>query len=249
MSIFLPLYLKMTRSRFRRQFNPVGDAGKHAYLVSMPNEAAGLVRALPFVSALIKTGSVVLLVPGNLKDLFSIIRVKKYEIIFYDKRPTVFSDDYRRLRERLAERKFDFLIELSTPPNTSLPHLCDIERRVTFFDTDILPYYNILIKHGYASLKQFLGIGDECTREIFHFPSRDLRSVEKKLDKARPLLFMNAHDPVGWEGGRIVLGTDVMPDDPVVWKMLYLADAYCGARDVFYEFAVINGKKIINGNG
>lgn len=240
MSIFLPLYLRMTKNRFRRQFNPLCDAGKHACLVSMPSDAAGFIRALPFVLGLSKTDTVVLLLPKNLEGLYSIITIKKCETVFYEKRPAVFSAEYRRLHEQLGERKFDFLIELSTPPNTSLPHLYRVERRVTFFDTNSFPYYNILIKDGYASLMRFFGISEESTKGIFHFQNRDLRAVEKRLGKARPLLFVNEHDPVGWDGGRIVLGTDVMPEDLVVWKMLYIADAYCGARDAFYEFAVLN---------
>lgn len=247
MSILRPLYLRMTRKRFERPFSPLGAASKHKFLVSAPGDAAGFIRALPFISGLAKADTVVLLMPRALEHLLSTVRLKKCEVVFYEKRPAVLGAEYRLLQDQLGEREFDVLIELDTPPNISLPHLCNAERRVAFFDPGVFPYYNVLIKDGYASLRQFFGLGEQDAREIFHFQSRELRTLEKKLGKTRPLLFVNERDATGWEGGCIVLGTDVAAADPAAWKMLYIADAYRGAHDAFYEFAVLTGKRILDG--
>lgn len=237
----------MTRGRFARPFSPLGAPGKHTYLVSAPGSAADFIRALPFITGLARSGTVVLLMSREVEQLYSLARLKKCETIFYEKRPRVFGAEYRLLQQRLGERKFDVLIELDMPPNTSLPHLCNVERRIAFFSPGGFPYYNVLIKDGYASLRQFFAVGEPSVQDIFHFQNRELRALEKKLGKPRPLLFVNDSEGAGWEGGRIVLGTDVMATDPAVWKMLYIADAYCGARDAFYEFAVLAEKRIHEG--
>jgi hypothetical protein len=66
------------------------------------------------------------------------------------------------------------------------------------------------------------------------------------LNKPRPLLFVNGAEPVEWKGGKVVLGKDIMPEDPHIWTVLYAVDAYCGPEDAYYEFARINNKKMVS---
>lgn len=246
MSIFLPLYLKFSRKRFQRAFKPLGVIKKQWYLVSVPHETENFFRAYPFIFRLSKIGSVVLLMPKNLEHIRSFMKPKQFEIILYEKSPTIFSEDYRRVAVQLGERYFHFLIELNEPANISLPYLSNFQRRIAFFNKGNFPYFNIQVKNGYTSLNEFFNIKSEDISDMFHFYSRDLKSIEKKLGKSRPLLFINNAEEVDWRGGKIILGKDIMPDDPNIWSVLYTIDAYRGARDAFYQFALINDKKILN---
>ncbi|MGD9380499.1 MAG: hypothetical protein PVI51_08025, partial [candidate division WOR-3 bacterium] len=74
MTIFLPLYLKLSQKRFRRPFKPLGVAEKQWYLISVPDETKRFFQAYPFIFRLSKIGSVVLLMPKNLEHIRSLIK-------------------------------------------------------------------------------------------------------------------------------------------------------------------------------
>jgi len=245
-SIFLPLYLKISKRRFQRPFRPLGVKKKLWHLVSVPSNTKDFFNAYPFLVGLTRIGSVVLLMPKQLEHIRSFMKPRQFEIILYEKTPTVFSEDYKRVAVQLGDRYFHFLIELNTPANISLPYLSNFQRRISFYDTNNFPYYNIQIKHGFASLNEFFNIETENMSDMFHFYSRDLKNIEKKLGKPRPLLFVNSADEIKWKGGRVIVGQDIMPDDPDVWSVLYVVDAYYGAQDAFYEFARISNKEILS---
>jgi len=245
-SIFLPLYLKISKRKFQRQFKPLGAKKKLWHLVSVPHNAKDFFTAYPFLIGLSKIGSVVLLMPKLLEHIRSFMKPRQFEIIMYEKTPGVFSEDYKRVALQLGDRYFHFLIELNTPANFSLPYLSNFQRRISFYDVKNFPYYNIQMKHGYASLNEFFNIETENVSDMFHFSGRDLKTIERKLDKSRPLLFVNGGDEVKWKGGKVILGQDIMPNDQQVWSALFIADAYYGTQDAFYEFARINNKKILN---
>ena len=245
MKIFMPLYLKISKKRFYRPFKPLGTKKKLWHLVSLPENAADLFKAAPFLVGLSKIGNVVTLMPKNLEPIRSIIKSKQFEIILYEKCPSLFSEDYKRVALQLGNRHFHFLIELNQPANLSLPYLGNIQRRISFYSKDIFPYYNILVKDGYTSLSEFFNIESENGQEMFHFYSRELKAVERKYRKSRPLLFVNETTPVDWKGGSVVVGQDIMPDDPEIWKILYITDAYYGKKDAFHEFAVLHNKEIL----
>jgi hypothetical protein len=213
--------------------------------VSAPNNARDFFRASSFLTGLNKVGNVVLLMPQGLEQIRSFMKPKQFEIIIYEKCPTLFSEDFKRVAVQLGQRYFHFLIELNKPANPSLPYLGNFQRRVSFYDRSNFPYYNILMKDDYTSLSEFFNIESQNGNDMFHFYSRDLKALEKKLGKPRPLLFVNGVEDIEWKGGKIVLGQDIMADDTAVWKTLYIADAYCGEQDAFYEFACINKKKIL----
>lgn len=246
MRILLPLYLRISKRRFLRSFKPLGAKQKLWHLVSAPNNPRDFFKAVPFLAGLNRIGNVVLLMPQGLEQIRSFIKPKQFEIIIYEKRPTLFSEDYKRVAVQLGQRYFHFLIELDRPANTSLPYLSNFQRRVSFYDRGNFPYYNILMKDGYTSLSEFFNIEAHDGSEIFHFYSRDLKALEKRLRKKRPLLFVNGAEATDWEGGKIILGQDIMADDANIWKALYIADAYHGEKDAFYEFARVNGKKLLN---
>ncbi|MGD8979894.1 MAG: hypothetical protein PVH23_07470 [candidate division WOR-3 bacterium] len=245
MTIFLPLYLKLSQKRFRRPFKPLGVTKKQWYLISVPDEPKQFFQAYPFIFRLSKIGSVVLLMPKNLEHIRSLIKPKQFEIILYEKRPALFSEDYKRVSLQLGERYFHFLIELNEPANRSLPYLGNFQRRVAFYNKENFPFFNIQVKNGYKSLHEFFNIESESVTDMFHFYSRDLKSIQKKLRKSHPLLFVNDGEDVEWKGGKVVLGADIMPDDPNIWAVLYTIDAYHGVQDAFCEFARINGKEIL----
>jgi hypothetical protein len=213
--------------------------------VSTPNNPRDFFKAVPFLAGLNKIGNVVLLMPQDLEQIRSFMKPKQFEIIIYEKCPTLFSEDFKRVAVQLGQRYFHFLIELNKPANTSLPYLGNFQRRVSFYDRGNFPYYNILMKDGYASLSEFFNIRAHDDSDIFHFYSRDLKALEKKLRKKRPLLFVNGAEDIEWKGGKIVLGQDIMADDANIWKALYITDAYCGEKDAFYEFARLNRKKLL----
>jgi hypothetical protein len=246
MSIFLPLYLRFSQKRFRRPFKPLGMAKKQWYLISAPDDTERFFRAYPFIFRLSRIGNVVLLMPKNLEHIRSLIKPKQFDIVLYEKPPALFSEDYKRVSLQLGERYFHFLIELNEPANRSLPYLSNFQRRVAFYNEDNFPFFNIQVKNGYTSLHEFFNIEAESTEDMFHFYSRNLKSIKKKLHKARPLLFINDALDVEWKGGKVILGKDIMPDDPNIWAVLYVADAYKGIQDAFCEFARINGKEILD---
>ena len=194
-----------------------------------------------------RIGSAVLLMPKNLEYIRSFMKPKQFEIILYEKSPTLFSEDYKRIAVQLGERYFHFLIELNEPANISLPYLSNFQRRIAFYHAGNFPYFNIQVRNGYESLHEFFNIESEPTNDMFHFYSRNLKSLEKRLDKPRPLLFINNAEDVDWKGGKIIVGKDIMPDDQDILSVLYMIDAYHGVRDAFYEFALINSKKILDG--
>ena len=245
MSIILPLYLKITKQRFRKSFKPLGSKKKSWHLVSIPRDAKSFFEATPFLLGLSKSGNVVLLMPKDLEWIRAFIKPKQFEIILYEHRPVLFSEDYKRVRLQLGERYFHFLIELDKPANISLPYLCNFQRRISFYDDRSYPYYNILMKDGYAPLNEFFNIEDQSARDMFHFYSKDLKPVERKYRKLHPLLFVNGTDDIEWKGGKVVLGQDIMKDDPNIWKVLYIVDAYYGKQDAYYAFAQVNDKSIV----
>jgi hypothetical protein len=245
MNIFTPIYLKLSKKKFYRPFKPLGPKKKLWHLVSVPESPAKFFKAAPFLAGLSKIGSVVILMPKHLETIRSFMKTKQFEIILYEKRPSLFSEDYKRVAVQLGNRHFHFLIELNQPANISLPYLGNIQRRVSFFDKNIFPYYNILVKDSYASLLEFFDIHSANGQEMFHFYNRDLKAAKKNLKKSRPLLFINETTPIDWNGGTVIVGQDIMSDDPNIWKVLYLADAYYGHQDAFYEFALLHNKEIV----
>ncbi|UCD06324.1 MAG: hypothetical protein JSV98_03595 [candidate division WOR-3 bacterium] len=246
MKILIPLYLKLSKKKFSRSFKPLGAKRKLWHLVSVPENPAEFFKAAPFLVGLSKIGSVVMLMPKSLETIRSFMKAKQFEVILYEKKPSLFSEDYKRVAVQLGNRHFHFLIELNQPANVSLPYLGNIQRRVSFFDKSILPYYNILVKDSYASLLEFFNIQSPDGQEMFHFYSRDLKATEKKLKVSHPLLFVNEADTIDWDGNTIVVGKDIMADDPAIWKVLYGAEAYYGKQDAFYEFALLYNKEILN---
>jgi hypothetical protein len=245
-NIFLQLYLQISKRKFRNTFNPLGIAKKAWYLVSVPSDTMRFFRTYPLISALSKVGNVVLLMPQHLEHIRAFMKPKQFEIILYEKTPTLFSEDFKRVSVQLGDRHFHFLIELDLPANVSLPYLSNFDKRIAIYDKANFPYYNILMRNGINSLADFLGVDPNHETDLFHFYSRELKAAEKKISKPRPLLFVNGPEPVEWKGGKVVLGEDVMPDDPNIWTVLYTVDAYYGTHDAHYEFARINNKQILD---
>ncbi len=186
-----------------------------------------------------------MLMPKGLEYIRKFMKPKQFDIIMYEKPPTVFSEDYKRVAVQLGDRHFHYLIELNEPANISLPYLGNFQRRIAFYREGNFPYFNIQVKNGYTSLHQFFDIEGEKDTDMFHFYSRDLKSIEKRMGKPRPILLVNNAEDTDWKGGKVIVGKDIMPDDPDIWSLLFTIDAYHGVQDALFEFACINNKQII----
>ena len=168
-----------------------------------------------------------------------------FEMIFYEEPSKLFSKEYKRLKEKLGNTGFHFLIDLNKPANISLPYLVSAEKRICFYDKNNYPYYNIMIKQNINSLVQFFDIESSDPQNLFHFYVRDLKKTLKKFKKKKPLLFINGENNITWEGDKIIVGKDILSSDPEVYKILYFSDAYYGQCDALYEFMKIFNKRIV----
>lgn len=245
MNIFASLYLKFSKNRFSRTFKPLGIKKKRNFLISAPSDVSDFLKTLPFIEGLKKLGNIVILMPKNLENIYRYMKPKIFETIFYEEPSQLFSKEYRRLKEKLNNKSFHFLIELNRPANISLPYLASTEKRICFYEKNSFPYYNIMIKHSINSLEQFFNIKSSNPQSLFHFYARDLKKTLKKFNKKKPLLFINGENDITWKGDKIVVGTDVLSSDPEVYKILYFSDAYHGQRDALYEFVKIFDKRIV----
>lgn len=245
MNIFLPLYLKITKPRFNKTFQPLVLTMKPTHLISLPRNTQNFLQALPFLAGLKKCGSVLVLVPRALENIYRFIKSNVFETLFYEEPPHLFSKEYKSLKEKLGKKHFHCLIELNVPPNLSLPYLTSADKRICFYGNNHFPYYNILIKDTIRPLVQFLGVEEENPQQLFHFPASRLKKISKKIDKKQPLLFINRKNDIQWSGTKIVVGLDLQPSDAEAYQILYLADAYYGEHDAFYEFSKIFNKRII----
>jgi hypothetical protein len=245
MKLFLPLYLKLSKKRFYRSFRPFATTKKPTHLISVPNCTRNFMKSLYFLSGLRDSGKLVILIPKTLEGVNSLLKQKIFETIFYEKTPMLFSKEYKILKERLGRCRFNFLIELNTPANISLPYLIPAEKRICLGDKNVFPYYNILIKDGINALNKYFDVKNNNPQDLFRFNTKSLKKFERKFRNKGPLLFVNTKDSPKWDGHKIIIGEDILPTDLKTYEILYLADAYYGEHDGFYEFAKIFDKKII----
>jgi len=245
MNIFRPLYLSISKKRFYKPFHPFKLPKKPTHLISAPNNIRDFLKTLFFLSGLRNSGTIVIVMQKSLENIHRFFKKNIFEAIFYDKTPLLFSKEYKILEERLNRRSFNFLIELNVPANISLPYLTNAEKRICLDKKSNFPYYNIFMKDGLNVLNEFFHIQESNPQDLFDFKERDLRKVEQKFHKNRPLLFLNRKDDTKWDGDKVAVGKDILPSDPESFQVLYLADAYCGEHDGFYEFAKIFNKQII----
>lgn len=253
MSLFLPLYLRLTKNRFVKPFKPLASKKRVNYLISSPHNLADFLKTLPFLGDLRDTlGKVFLLMPRAFASIIEILTPDLFETIYYKNQPVLFSKEAKILKEKLSERDFYSLIELNVPANISLPYLFPAEKRISFYDEKCYPFYNILIKGNIAVLQDFFKIKKKNPERLFKFYKADLKKIEAKLHKQRPLLFVNPVPKpeladgvnISWSGDKFVRGEgDFSLID--TYKILYLGDAYYGQDDEFLELAKIFNKKII----
>jgi hypothetical protein len=245
MNIFETLYLKLSKKRFLKTFKPLGIKKKRNFLISAPSEVSDFLKALPFIEGLKKLGNIVMLMPKKLKDICCYMKPNVFEMIFYEEPSKLFSKEYKRLKKKLGNTGFHFLIDLNKPANISLPYLVSAEKRICFYEKNNYPYYNIMIKQNINSLVQFFDIESSNPQNLFHFYVRDLKKTLKKFKKKKPLLFINGENNITWEGDKIIVGKDILSSDPEVYKILYFSDAYYGQCDALYEFMKIFNKRIV----
>lgn len=245
MKLLRRLYLNFSKKRFTKSFKPIGVKKRANYLVSPPANLKDFLKVLPLMGGLHTLGQIVLLVPKNFENIFKILKANLFEVIYYEKMPMLLTKEFKSLRKHLNKRDFYSLIEFNVPANISLPYLVAAEKRISFYDKNNFPYYNILIKGDISILHNFFQIEKEDPLNLFKFHSSDLKKIERELPKHRPLLFVNGEDNTGWNGDKVVLGKDALPRVNT-YKILYLCDAYYGKDDELSELAKLFNKEIIN---
>jgi len=245
MNVVAKLYLKTSKRRFFKAFKPLGIKKKRKFLVSAPNSIIDFVKILPFLKGLRKMGTIVMLMPKKLESIHRYIKPNIFETIFYEEPSGILTEEHKRLKRQLADKHFHFLIELNKPANISLPYLTLTEKRICFYEKNNYPYYNIMMKNDLSPLNEFFNIRKSNPKNLFRFNLRESKKLLKKINKKRPILFVNGKDKIPWKGSQIVVGKDISASDPDIYSILYGCDAYFGQRDIIYEFAKMFNTRII----
>ena len=245
MSIITNIYLNFSKRKFFKPFKPLSNKNRRNFLISAPGDTAEFLRIIPYIAGLKKYGTLVMLVPNSCKSLCDIIKPKSFNFIFCETLPKVLSKEHNTLKKQLHRQRFHYIIELNKPASISLVYLADAERRISFYEQKKFPYYNIMLRDNIESLCDFFVIRKADPKKLLKFYSRDIKSVLKKYNKKKPILFVNGRDTVTWQGDKIIVGKDVTADNPDVYKLIKGADAYCGQHDEFFEFAKMLNKEII----
>lgn len=245
MSILRPLYLQITKGRFCKPFHPCSISQKPSHLISAPRNARDFLKTFSFLAGLRNTGTLVILMPKSLEPIYGFMKHNIFKAIFYEKPLLLFSKEHKMLKKQLEHKRFNYLIELNVPANISLPYLISAEKRICLCEKNNFPYYNILIRNGFNTLNKFFEIKDSNPQDLFRFNTNSLRKIKRRFSKKRPLLFVNKHDEVQWEGHKVTANRDLQASDVEAFEVLYLSDAYCGEHDALYEFAKIFDKEII----
>lgn len=252
MNIFRNFYLKTNKYKLYKPFKPLGFKRKEKFLVSTPVKVKDFLKLLPFLGGLRKLGEVVLLAPQSFVPFLKMFKAKIFQCIYWSKVPEVLTQEFDFLKRELENYNCSWLIELNPDANLALPSLINVERRVAFYDTKNFPYYNILIKDGIDSLVSFFQISSVAPEALFKFNKIELKNISKNLPVERPLLFVNTDEKrtfvkpesLKWTGS-IVSGNKSAEDIELLYKKLYLCDAYYGPDDEFCEMARIFKKEII----
>jgi hypothetical protein len=229
-----------------KTFHPCTMDSKSSYLISVPHKITDFLKSFSFLAGLRNRGTCVILMPKSFETIYGLMKQNIFNVMFYDKLPLLFSRDHKLLKKQLEQEQFHYLVELNIPANTSLPYLTSAEKRICLCAKNNFPYYNILISEGFNTLNEFFEIKDSNPQQLFHFTTDRLRSIKRTLGKKGPLLFVNRHDDIEWEGRKVIVGKDIQKVGTEAYEILYLADAYYGVQDELYEFATIFNKKIIS---
>lgn len=243
-SMFTSLYLKLSKRRFLKTFKPLGPAKKRTFMVSVPLATHTMEATFNFLQGLARSGVINLLIPKDLEQLYRILPQRKFNFLTYTYPLRLFSKDYSSIKEQLNGKQCQYLIELNTPANIHLPYLSMIQKRMCFYDENAYPYYNILVKGGFASLLEFLSIPKSHRKKV-KFSQKQQHEVLKKFNKKKPLLFVNGLDLPPWNGDTVIVGKEISVQDQDSYILLSACDAYTGAQDIFYDFARFLKKRIL----
>lgn len=245
MNFLKSFYLSLSRQRFVKKFKPLGYTKRRKFLVSLPADASGFIKILPFVHGLARLGSMAVLAPQTVLPLCESVKAHKWDIIPYKPPTDIMSKEYRRIKQMLEKKKFHYLIELNKPANRAFAYVSDVPKRICFYDETAFPYYNIMIKDSVTALGQFFDVKASTSKQIFRYLMSDRKDFLARLGKKQPLLIVNGVTQIGWKGDTLTVGKDLSSSDPTIYEALYFADAYCGKQDVLYEFAKLCKKQII----
>lgn len=238
------LYLKLSKKKFQKTFKPLGIGKRHSLIVSIPKTTHNVGNTITLLQGLIKFGSVNLLVPKPLEHFYKILPQRKFTILTYTYPLRLFSKEYTSLKQQLDGKQYQYLIDLNTPANIHLPYLTMIQKRICFYEEKAYPYYNILVKDGFAALKEFFSVS-KPSKNIFTLSQKQQREILKKYNKKKPLLFINKQESPSWNGDSVVLGKEITEADKDAYSLLYVSDAYAGIHDDFYYVAQFLNKQIL----
>lgn len=238
--------MTLRRNRFKQPFQPLGMKKRRTFLISVPGEHANIMTTLSLLGGLQKWGQIILLVPQATSLFYCWLPDKHYKKIIYTKPARTFGKELGTLRQQLQGNKINFLIELNTPANISLPCLTSIEKRICFYDMKNYPYFNIMMKDGFTSLHEFFTIKKSDPGKVLRFTGRTQSQVRTAYGKRKPLCFVNGNAPAQWDGDMLILDKDIPATHHDVLCLLNCADAYYGHRDIFHDFACVFKKTILD---
>jgi hypothetical protein len=152
MNIFTTLRMALGRNRFKQPFQPLGMKKRRTFLISVPSKPEHIMTTLSLLGGLQTWGQMILLIPHAIEIFYYWLPEKYYTKIVYAKSTRCFGKETGTLRQQLQGHKINFLIELNTPVNISLPYITSTEKRICFYDMKNYPYFNIMMKDGFASL-------------------------------------------------------------------------------------------------
>jgi hypothetical protein len=251
MNLFQNIYLKALKRRFYKSFRPIGITKRDNFLISPPHRIKDFFKVLPVLGGIRKLGNVILLLPDTSAPYTKVFRPDYFQIVYWKEIPRVLTKEFESLKEELKKFSFNWLIELNPEANTALPNLIDAEKRITFYNNNVFPFYNILIKGGIEGLINFLQIPLVDPLTIFKFRKPELKPILKELPPVQPRLFFNRTSDkpeksgeVQWTGSIVYHDKDNTPIE-VGLKKLYLCDAYLGPDDELCELARIFKKELI----
>ena len=245
MSIFTDLKMTWQKRKLGKQFHPLGLKKRRTIVVSVPSASEQVMDTLAFLNGLKTWGQVIVLIPACVHYIYTWLSKRYFIDLVYPKPVRRFGKEIKPLELQLSDRRIHFLIELNKPVNLSLPFMTNAEKRICFFDDATFPYYNIMMKDGYTSLHEFFNVKKFDPVKAISFAKSTKSQVRKAYHKRKPLCLVNGTAPSTWTGDTIILDKDIPRAHPDVLPLLHCADAYCGARDVLYDFARAYRKEIV----
>ncbi len=239
MSVFSNLYLLTSRNRFRKSFQPTRIRRGAKLLIHAGNSKIQIMKAIPLIHTLRRTGRIFMVLPSTCADLARIMKTNLDKVFYYEKSLKVLDPQHRQIARSIADEKLDFLFELGCPANISIPYLANFNQRICIGDRRSLPYYNIIFTDTGALLNYF-GLKSTSTSMLFNLSKKKVMEIRNKYALNTPYVVVNGQRVIESEHRKFIIGKDIDTDNPDLYAVLMAAQGYFGANDHWAEFARLN---------